>query len=136
MRVLLLGATGSLGSRIVPALLAHGHKVVVFVRNQSKLQELIDPRIISKCTVVIGDATDITAIESAIVDHQCDALVNSAGQAAIFPWQPPQMQEIINAVATAAVGASKKMGYPIRAWFLGGLAVLDVAGKPGTKMVE
>ncbi|KAL8801565.1 MAG: hypothetical protein Q9182_004351 [Xanthomendoza sp. 2 TL-2023] len=134
MKVLLLGATGNIGSRLIPALLAHKHSVVIFVRSESKLQSLVDSAAISKCTVVNGDATNARAIETAIIDHQCNALVNSAGVAAIFPWQNPTMQGIINAVATAAVEASQKLGHPLRCWFLGGLTVLDFPGMPGTKV--
>ncbi|KAL8728475.1 MAG: hypothetical protein Q9166_005373 [cf. Caloplaca sp. 2 TL-2023] len=134
MKVFLLGATGNLGSRLIPALLAHNHSVVTFVRSESKLRTLVDSAAISKCTVVNGDATNSRAIEEAILQHQCNALINSAGQTAIFPWQAPSMQGIINAVATATVEASKKLGYPIRCWFLGGLTVLDFPGKPGTKL--
>ncbi|KAL8809945.1 MAG: hypothetical protein Q9200_002976 [Gallowayella weberi] len=134
MKVLLLGATGNLGSRLIPALLAHKHTVVIFVRSESKLKSLVDSAAISRCTVVNGDATNTHAIAAAIIDHQCNALINSAGVAAIFPWQDPTMQGIINAVATAAVEASKKLGYPLRCWFLGGLTVLDFPGMPGTRV--
>lgn len=134
MRVLLLGATGNLGSRILPALLAHNHTVVVFIRSESKLRNLVHSSAVDKCTIVTGNATDAIAIEAALVDNRCNALVNSAGLAAIFPWQDPQMQEIEKAVTTAAVGASKKLGYPIRGWFLGGMTVLDFPRYPGTKV--
>lgn len=134
MKVLLLGATGNLGSRLIPALLAHNHSVVIFVRSESKLRSLVDSAALAKCTIVTGDATDSQAIEEAILSNRCDALVNSAGLAAALPWEAPKMQGIVQAVATAAVEASKKLGYPIRSWFLGGLTVLDLPGKPGTKV--
>lgn len=134
MRVLVLGATGNLGSRILPALLAHNHTVVVFIRSESKLRNLVHSSAVDKCTIVTGNATDATAIEAALVDNRCNALINSAGLAAIFPWQKPQMQEIEKAVTTGAVEASKKLGYPLRAWFLGGMTVLDFPRYPGTKL--
>lgn len=134
MKVLLLGATGNLGSRLIPALLAHNHSVVIFVRSESKLKNLVDSAALSRCAIVTGDATDTKAIEEAILTHKCDALVNSAGMAAPTSWQAPKMQVIVNAVATAGVEASKKLGYPIRCWFLGGMTVLDYPGKNGTKM--
>ncbi|KAL8668972.1 MAG: hypothetical protein Q9168_006417 [Polycauliona sp. 1 TL-2023] len=134
MKVLLLGATGNIGSRLIPALLAHNHSVVVYVRSESKLKNLVDSAALSKCTIVTGDATNTRAIEEAILTHQCNALVNGAGLAAVFPWQAPQMQGIVQAVATAAVEASKKLGYPIRCWFLGGLTALDFPGRERTKI--
>ncbi len=126
MKVLLLGATGTLGSRITPALLSHQHQVVVFVRSENKLKETLPPSILSKVAVVTGDATDSNAILETLVNHDCDAFVNSAGQSNVFPWQAPRMQEIINAVATAGVEASKKLNHPMRGWFLGGLTAMCV----------
>ncbi|KAL8942517.1 MAG: hypothetical protein Q9216_001618 [Gyalolechia sp. 2 TL-2023] len=112
MKVLLLGATGNLGSRLIPALLAHGHNVVIYVRSESKLKNLVDSVALSKCAIVSGDATDTRAIEKAILTHQCDALISSAGMAAPTSWQAPKMQAIVQAVATAAVEASKKLSFP------------------------
>ncbi|CAF9913113.1 hypothetical protein IMSHALPRED_000915 [Imshaugia aleurites] len=136
MPVLLLGATGTLGSRLLPALLAHKQKVVVYVRNELKLKELIPSTILSRVTVVKGDATDSDSIRNALVQHECDALVNSAGLAAVLPWSKPQMQEIIKAAATGAVDASKELNRPIRAWFLGGMSILDVPGMEGTQLMN
>lgn len=134
MKVLLLGPTGNMGSRLLPALLAHGHQVVVFVRSESKLKDLFGTVIISKCTIVTGTATDTNAVEKALIDNKCDGLVNSAGLAAIFPWQNPQLQEIEEAIATAAVNAGRKLGHPLRCWFMGGLTVLDYPGMEGVKL--
>ena len=136
MKVLVLGATGNLGSRLLPALLAHKHQVVVYVRNERKLKELIDSTVTSRVTIVTGDATDVQAIREALVSHRCEALVNSAGLAAVFPWQAPRMQGIINAVSTAAVNASKELKYPIRAWLLGGLMLMDIPGTNGTQIMK
>jgi len=124
MKVLLLGATGTFGSRCIPALLAHRHQVVVFVRSETKLRDLLPSAILSEITIVTGNATDSSAIEGALVKNRCDAFINSAGLAAIFPWQAPRMQKIINAVATAGVEASKKLNHSIRAWFMGGMSAL------------
>lgn len=136
MPVLLLGVTGNLGSRILPALLAHSQKVVVYVRNERKLRELIPSTILSQVTVVNGDATDSKSITNTLVEHGCDVLINSAGGASVLPWSEPQMQEIIKAVATGAVDASKKLNRPIRAWFLGGMSVLDFPDMKGTQLMR
>ncbi|KAI9753617.1 MAG: hypothetical protein M1835_000973 [Candelina submexicana] len=126
MKVLLISATGNVGSRALPALLAHKHTVVVFVRSESKLREVIPSSILSQVTVATGNATDSRAVRDALVNNRCDALLNCAGQGSMFPWQAPRLQGIINGVADGAVDASKELGYPIRAWFLGGATVLDV----------
>ena len=136
MPVLLFGATGKLGSRLLPALLAHKQKVVVYVRNELKLRELIPSTILSQVTVVNGDATDSKSIANALVQHECDSLINSAGTASVLPWSEPQMQIIIRAVATGAVDASKELNRPIRAWFLGGMSILDLPGMVGTQLLN
>ena len=134
MRVLLLGATGNFGSRLLPALQAHGHQITVLVRSQAKLEALIPSSILSKTTVVTGDASDPMAIRSALVNNDCEALINSAGQAAMFPWQAPQMQHIEKATVKAIVEASEQMGKPLRAWWLGGMTVLDYPGSSEAKL--
>lgn len=136
MPVLVLGATGKLGSRLLPALLAHKQRVVVYVRNEQKLGEVIPSTILSQVTVVKGDATDSNSIRDALIEHECDTLINSAGLSAVLPWSEPQMQEIIQAVATGAVDASKALNRPIRAWFLGGMSILDFPGMEGTQLMK
>lgn len=136
MPVFLLGATGNIGSRLLPALLAHKQDVIVYVRNDQKLRELIPSTILSQVTVVIGDATDSNSIRKALVEHDCDTLINSAGIASVLPWSEPQLQEIIKAVATGAIDASKELNRPIRAWFLGGMTVLDFPGMEGVQLMR
>ena len=134
MKVLLLGATGNFGSHLLPALVAHGHEVVVYVRSEQKLKDLVDSKLLSRVTVVIGDATNTTAICNALTTNKCTALVNSAGLASIFPWQAFRMQDIVEAVASAAVKASEELEYPIRCWFMGGITVLNVPGINGAQI--
>ena len=137
MKVLLLGPTGNLGSRLLPALLSHGHTVIVFVRSESKLRSLVPSSVLSSTTIVTGDATDTAAIRDALVTHKCNALVNAAGLAAVFPWQAPKMQGIVRAVVTAGVEASKTLRWGIRVWVLGGLGAMDYPdGREGVKLVK
>ena len=136
MPVLLLGVTGNFGSRLLPALVAHKQKVIVYIRNERKLRELVPSTILDQVIVVKGDATDSTSITKALVQHDCDTLINSAGQIAILPWSAPRMQGIVRAVATGALDASKELNRPIRAWFLGGMSILDFPGREGTQLMN
>ena len=135
MKVFLLGATGNVGSRTVPALLAHKHQVVVYVRSESKLKEILPPSALVEITVITGDATDSAALVEALVTHNCDAFVNTAGLSSVFPWQSPRMQGIIDAISAAGVEASKRLSHPIRAWFMGGMGALDYPGREGTMIM-
>lgn len=134
MHVLLLGATGNVGSRLLPALLAHSHTVVVLVRSESKLRSVIPSPLLTSVTILQGDASSASTIKAALVYQGCDAIVNSAGLASILPWQKPSMQHIIQAVAQGVIDASEELDWPIRAWFLGGMGVLDYPAFPGVKL--
>jgi nucleoside-diphosphate-sugar epimerase len=128
MRVLLLGATGNLGSRLVPALLTHGHTVVAYVRSASKLETLLPATVYEQVTIVQGDAKNTHLIKKAILDHKCDAVVSTAGVAALAPWAKSDLPEIFRAVLDAAREAGRERQYPLRVWFLGGQGVLYYPG--------
>ncbi|PNS19913.1 hypothetical protein CAC42_7880 [Sphaceloma murrayae] len=121
MKVLLIGATGNLGSRLIPALLTHSHSLVVYVRTPSKLSTLLAPSVLSRITVIQGDATDPVAIKQALLDNKCDALVTTAGVSAIAPWGKSDFPRIFRAVVEGAAAAGSERGRPLRAWLLGGI---------------
>jgi nucleoside-diphosphate-sugar epimerase len=131
MKVLLLGATGTLGSRIALALLAHNHTVTVYIRSSSKLNDIFSPEVISKFTVVEGDALSQSQIKDAILAHDCDAVVNSAGLAAMAPWGKSTLPQIVDAVLGATQLAARERGQVIRLWVMAGMGLMDI---PGTKM--
>lgn len=124
MKVLLVGATGNLGLRLVVSLLTHGHTVVAFVRSSSKLDSLLPASVYSQLTVVQGNATDSVAIKKAILDNGCDAVVNTAGVAAMAPWGKSDLPEIFRAVLSGVREAGEERQKPLRTWFLAGLGVL------------
>jgi putative NADH-flavin reductase len=128
MKVLLLGATGNLGSRLVAALLTHGHSVVAFVRSSNKLESLLPTSVYQQITVVQGDATDSISVKRAILDAGCDAVVSTAGVAALAPWGKSELPRIFHAVLNAVQEAGMDRKSPLRTWFLGGLSVLYYPG--------
>lgn len=128
MKVLLIGATGNLGLRLVPALLTHGHSVVAFVRSSKKLESSLPSSVYRQITVVQGDAKDPVSIKRAILDAGCDAVVNTAGVAAIPPWGRSELPAIFRAVLDSVREAGMERGRPLRAWFLAGLGVLYYPG--------
>jgi nucleoside-diphosphate-sugar epimerase len=128
MKVLLIGATGNLGIRLVPALLTHGHKVVAYVRSSSKLESLLPPSVYSQIEVVQGDAKDSISIRKAILDNGCDAVVNTAGLAALPPWGKSDLPVIFRAVLDAVREAGEQRKRPLRVWFLAGMGVLYYPG--------
>lgn len=128
MKVLVIGATGNVGLRLVAALLTHNHQVVAYVRSAPKLESLVPEPIYKRLTVVEGSAKDSAAVKKAILENDCDAVVNSAGLAAMAPWGTSDLPEIVRAVVEGIRAAGEERGKPLRAWFLGGLGVLHFPG--------
>lgn len=124
MKVLLLGATGNVGSRALPALIKHGHAVVAYVRSPGKLAP--EQRAVL-AGVVTGSVTDKPALKNAILAHDCDAVFHAAGLAQ--PWGRSKTREyntIFAAVIAAIVEArEERRGPAIRAWLMSGFPMLD-----------
>ena len=133
MRVLLLGVTGRVGSRLLPALLAHKHQVVAYVRNPSKLPKDVTSRV---SAVVTGSGTDSAGIKDAILSNKCDAVVNAAGLAPILSKSGSDLPSIFAAITKAAMEARQERGgVPLRCWFLSGWSMLD-SPKPPRLILE
>jgi nucleoside-diphosphate-sugar epimerase len=137
MRVLLLGATGNLGLRLIPSLLSHSHSVIAYVRSPDKLQLLLPANLHEQITVIQGDATDPQAIKSAIIDNKCEGVVSTAGVAALAPWASSDLPEIFRAVVEAAREAGSERETPLRVWMMGGQGVLQYpGGRPGEMLCK
>ncbi|KAI0144614.1 hypothetical protein GGR57DRAFT_322379 [Xylariaceae sp. FL1272] len=128
MKVLVLGATGNLGSRLVPALLTHNHSVVAFVRSSKKLESLLPTSVNQQIHIVEGDATNSTSVKKAILSTDCDAVVSAAGLAAVAPWGKSDLPTIFRAVVEGVRDAAVEKKKPVRTWMLGGQGVLNYPG--------
>ncbi|KAF2675697.1 NAD(P)-binding protein [Lentithecium fluviatile CBS 122367] len=126
MKVLLLGATGNVGSRALPALIKHGHTVVAYVRSPSKLAP--DKRAVL-ADVVVGSVLDKSALKAAILAHDCDAVFHAAGVAQMLGRSKTgEYNRAFAAVVAAIVEAREERSGPaIRAWLMSGFPVLDSA---------
>lgn len=78
MKVLVTGGAGFLGGRIVKALLAHGHGVVLLVRGGRR------PGLPGEASIVDGDIRDADLFLKAA--EGCDAIVHTAAMVKI--WSP------------------------------------------------
>jgi len=110
-RVLVTGATGYIGGRLVPRLINAGYRVRVFVRNPEKL---IDVPWANKVEIVEGDLRDAASVAQAVVDIDVlYYLVHSMGAKGEF--EQTERTAATN-VATAALAAGVS-----RIVYLGGL---------------
>jgi putative NADH-flavin reductase len=121
MKLLILGATGNSGLRLVRMGVDAGHDVTAFVRSERKLADLLGGQVPQKLSVYVGDVTDKAALVAAMRGQ--GAVVNAAGNATQPAGYVPMVATIIDA-------AEEALGVGGRFWLFGGAAALDV---PGTK---
>jgi uncharacterized protein YbjT (DUF2867 family) len=76
MRILILGATGSVGRHLLPQSLALGHEVTVLVRDPSKLPTKLPTQ--PHLKIIPGDALDPGALDRAVQDQ--DAVIYALGR--------------------------------------------------------
>lgn len=114
-RLLILGATGSLGRHVLDQALAAGHQVTVLVRTPGKLHPAVRTRI----AVHAGDLNALGPAEIAGLVGGHDALINCAGHVR----EGRDFVELVDRVVSGA-----ELLPPPRpvCWFLAGAALLDV----------
>ena len=125
MRIVLYGATGMVGARILKELLSRGHTVTAVVRDPSKLQAQ------SNLTIEKGDMLDADSI--AKIAKGSDVVVSSYGppSGAQGP-DPAKVSQLVDAVRALIAGA-RRAGAP-RIIMVGGAGSLEVA--PGLQIVD
>lgn len=110
-RALVLGATGYIGGRLVPRLVAAGYRVRVLVRDPARLAAFDWADAVD---VVAGTATDAAALETACADVDVlYYLIHSMGEGAGF-----ERADLAAARAVAAAASAASVG---RVVYLGGL---------------
>ena len=104
MHVFVTGATGYIGSRLIPGLVARGHRVSALTRQASA------QRLAPACRVVVGDALDAASYASQI--GAVDALVHLVGVAHPSPAKAEAFRRIDLASVRAALAAAVEAGVP------------------------
>ena len=118
-KVLVLGATGNSGQRLVALGMARGHQVTAYVRNPDKLRKLYNGEIPADLTVIKGDALDPVALRAAMLGQ--DVVINAAGHL----YQGENFVSLVSAVIEAA---DEVLGPGGRFWLFGGAAILEIPG--------
>jgi uncharacterized protein len=123
VRLIILGATGSLGAHVLAHALSAGHDVSVLVRDPSRLPAEARQRIV----VHTGDLD--TALPPDLVRGQ-DALINCAGNVA----DGERFVSLVDRVI-ASVESLPTSEQPV-CWFLAGAALLDIdaSGRRGIEL--
>ena len=123
MRLIILGATGSLGAHVLRQALGAGHDVTALVRDPSKLPAQARQRVV----VHTGDLS--VALPPDVVRGH-DALINCAGNVADGEHFVSLVDRVIASVESLPSGER-----PV-CWFLAGAALLDIdaSGRRGVEL--
>ena len=115
LRLLILGATGSLGRHVLRQALGAGHDVTVLVRDASRVPADLRERVV----VHVGDLS-VSLPGDIAAGH--DVLINCAGNVAEGARFVDLVARIVDSADSLPVGAR-----PV-CWFLAGAALLDIDG--------
>ena len=122
-RLIILGATGSLGRHVLSQALAAGHDVTVFVRTPSKLP----PEVRERVSVHTGDLSAHVPLD--LIRGQ-DALINCAGHVADGAAFVGLVDRLVASVESLPLAEQPAC------WFLAGAALLDIdsSGRRGVEL--
>jgi putative NADH-flavin reductase len=121
MNIALIGATGFVGSAILPELLARGHHVTALARTPSKITAQAGLK------VVQADVLDATQVAKAVAGQ--DAVISAYNPG----WSEPAIHDLHLQASDAIVAGVKKAGLK-RLLVVGGAGSLFVA--PGLQLVD
>lgn len=121
MHIALIGATGFVGSAILPELLSRGHQVTALARTPSRLSPHTSLR------VVAADVLDAAQVARAVAGH--DAVISAYNPG----WSEPEIYELFLHGSQAIVEGVKQAGVK-RLLVVGGAGSLYVA--PGLQLVD
>jgi putative NADH-flavin reductase len=121
MNIALIGATGFVGSAILPELLNRGHRVTALTRNPAKLPAQ------ERLKVVAADVLDSAQVARAVKGH--DAVISAYNPG----WQEPALYDLFMKGSLAIREGVKQAGVK-RLLIVGGAASLYVA--PGVQLFD
>ncbi|HAO88738.1 MAG TPA: hypothetical protein DCX09_05520 [Gammaproteobacteria bacterium] len=119
MKLLIIGATGDTGSRLLRMAIQEDHEVTAFVRSADKLNEQLTAASLTAPAVIIGDVFDQDSISSAC--HGQDVVINAAGTVR-------DGEQFVELVRKVSLAVENGLGAGGRYWFFGGIGVLNVPG--------
>ena len=120
MRIIVLGAAGNVGSRVVAEALSRGHDVTAVVRDPARFAELHPD-----AHPAVGNAADVADVVELSTGR--DVVISATRPA---PGHEPQLVATARALLTGVARTG------VRLLLVGGAGSLSVPGTPGTAVVD
>lgn len=117
MKIIVFGATGNTGKRVLSQGLTMGHEMTAFVRNSEKLYDQLGEHSTKHVKVIVDDIMDPVSVGEALA-HQ-DAAIIAAGHAG-------QGEEFVRIVDNIISQCECQPNFSGRVWIMGGAGLLDI----------
>ena len=96
MKIIVFGATGTVGKLVVQQALEQGHQVTAFTRDPAKVERRHE-----RLTVVGGEVTDVSSVASAVAGH--DAVIVALGGGRKGGVRAPGTKTVVEAMGATGV---------------------------------
>lgn len=117
MKIIIFGATGNTGKRVLAQGVQMGHEMTAFVRNSEKLYAQLGAHSAKHVKVIVDDMMDPVSVGEALA-HQ-DAAIIAAGHAG-------QGEEFVRIVDNIISQCELEPSFSGRVWIMGGAGLLDI----------
>jgi putative NADH-flavin reductase len=117
MKIIVFGATGNTGKRVLAQGIKMGHEMTAFVRNSEKLFDQLGEQSAKHVRVIVDDIMDPVSVGQALA-HQ-DAAIIAAGHAG-------QGEEFVRIIDNIISQCEFQPNFSGRVWIMGGAGLLDI----------
>ncbi|MGO4370051.1 NAD(P)-dependent oxidoreductase [Paenibacillus sp. 2TAB19] len=117
MKIIVFGATGNTGKRVLAQGIKMGHEMTAFVRNSKKLYDQLGNHSVKHVKVIVDDIMDPVIVGEALAYH--DAAIIAAGHAG-------QGEEFVRIVDNIISQCEFQPSFSGRVWIMGGAGLLDI----------
>ncbi|MEC0239988.1 NAD(P)H-binding protein [Paenibacillus dokdonensis] len=117
MKIIVFGATGNTGKRVLAHGIKMGHEMTAFVRNAEKLCDQLGDHSAKHVKIIVDDMMDPVSVGEALA-HQ-DAAIIAAGHAG-------QGEEFVRIVDNIISQCESEPRFSGRVWVMGGAGLLDI----------
>lgn len=117
MKIIVFGATGNTGKRVLVQGIKMGYEMTAFVRNSEKLSDQLGEHSAKHVKVIVDDIMDPVSVGEALA-HQ-DAAIIAAGHAG-------QGEEFVRIVDNIISQCEFQPSFSGRVWLMGGAGLLDI----------